>query len=356
MRKPFYWKARKGWYVKSPGGRRNVFLSTDETAAHEMWAEQVSAANLESSQAIVAAVLETYLEFAESRLTPAEYKRQLYYLADFSKLYGIDRVRTLKPHAVTRWLADHKTWGASSQRAAIGTVKRAFNWAMDEGLIIRNPFARVAKPGIVRREVLISDDQHKAMMMARDDGRGDPSTRKRSPKMERRKQLRDGAFRPVLVALRHSGARPGTIAAANVEDVSADFSTWTIKNHKTRKKTGRPLVIYLSPCLQTICRMAAAGRTEGPLFRDSRGRRWTPNAFRCRMRRLREKLGLPAGTVAYSFRHTYATNAITAGNDLATVAELLGHTDATMVARVYGHLAGEKEHLKRAAARAVKPR
>lgn len=337
MRKPFWWATRQAWYVKSPGGRRNIRLHENEKIAHEMWAEQVAADNLESSQSVVAAILESYLEFARARLSDAEYKRQSYYLALFANQYGMDRVRTLKPFHVTRWLADFPTWGPSSQRAAIGSLKRAFNWAEAEGLLNRNPLASVPKPGIVRREVLVSEDQHAAMMAAVDAGN--------------RSKRRGGAFKAVLMALRHSGARPGTIAAVRVEDVAPDFSTWTVAEHKTRKKTGRPLVVYLSPCLQTLTRALAAGRTEGPLFRDSRGRPWTRNSMRLRMQRLREKLGLPAGTVAYSFRHTFATRALTSGTDIATVAELMGHTDATMVARVYGHLAGEKEHLKQAAAK-----
>ncbi len=46
---------------------------------------------------------------------------------------------------------------------------------------------------------------------------------------------------------------------------------------------------------------------------------------------MRAKLGLPAGTVACSYRHSYATQAILNGTDVATVAELLGHGDVAMI-------------------------
>jgi site-specific recombinase XerD len=72
------------------------------------------------------------------------------------------------------------------------------------------------------------------------------------------------------------------------------------------------------------------------------------------MKQLRRKLDLPKGTVAYAYRHSYATRALMNGTDLATVAELLGHGDLKMLGQHYGHLDKQKEHLKRAAARAVR--
>jgi site-specific recombinase XerD len=117
----------------------------------------------------------------------------------------------------------------------------------------------------------------------------------------------------------------------------------------------RPLVIYLSPCLQTLTRIAMAAKGgQGPLFVNARGHAWRSNAINLRIRRLREKPGLPDGTVAYSHRHSFATQAILNGTDVATVAELLGHGDVGMIQKHYGHLAGEAEHLKAAAAKAVK--
>jgi site-specific recombinase XerD len=95
-------------------------------------------------------------------------------------------------------------------------------------------------------------------------------------------------------------------------------------------------------------------RTSGPLFLNSRGRAWTPNAISCRMKQLRKKLGLPLGTVAYAYRHSHATRALVNGADLATVAELLGHGDLKMLSQHYGHLDKLKDHLKRAAAVAVR--
>jgi integrase len=163
-----------------------------------------------------------------------------------------------------------------------------------------------------------------------------------------------GAFRAVLIALRHSGVRPGTIAAVQAEHVAADLSCWVLPKHKTRRKTGKPLVVYLSPYLQLLTRILLHFRPTGHLFLNARGTPWKPDAIARRFRRLRQRIGLPVGTVAYAYRHSFTTSAMLNGVDVATVAELLGHGNLTMIQKHYGHLTGAVEHLKAAAAKATR--
>jgi len=59
---------------------------------------------------------------------------------------------------------------------------------------------------------------------------------------------------------------------------------------------------------------------------------------------------------AYSYRHTFTTDALLAGVDLTKVAALLGHSDAAMVARVYGHVGKHGQPLRDAAASSVSGR
>jgi integrase len=311
----------------------------------------VAAGQSHGDDALLVAVAEKFLELTEGNVSRGYFQAVGKYVADFCSVHGDKQVRDLLPIHVTEWLAAHPAWGNASQRAAIAAVKRMLNWARKQRLIAVHPLADVEKPAGNRREHVITADEHAAMMQTADDGR---RPGERIGKLGRRPVRRDACFRQVLIALAHTGARPGMIGAARIEQLAADLSTLTIRDHKTRKKTGRPLVIYLTPCLQTLMRAVAAGRSSGPIFRNSRGEAWTSNAIRCRMRRLREKLGLPSGVVGYAYRHAFATKAIMAGNDVATVAELLGHRDVSMIQRHYGHLDQQKEHLVKAAARAVR--
>lgn len=72
-----------------------------------------------------------------------------------------------------------------------------------------------------------------------------------------------------------------------------------------------------------------SARKEGPLFLNSRGDPWTSEAMCCRMKNPQEKLGVPEGTVAYAYRHTWTTNAVLNGVNLAMVATMLGHKNTT---------------------------
>jgi site-specific recombinase XerD len=70
------------------------------------------------------------------------------------------------------------------------------------------------------------------------------------------------------------------------------------------------------------------------------------------MKRLKVELGLDPAVVFYSYRHTFLTNALERGVDVATVAELTG-TSISMIQKHYGHLASKHDHLRAAAARAM---
>lgn len=113
---------------------------------------------------------------------------------------------------------------------------------------------------------------------------------------------------------------------------------------------GRPLVVRCGPCLQTLTRILTHARPNGPMLLSAHYKPWPKDGIVLRFRRLREAVGLD-GVTAYSYRHTYATDALQAGISLPTVAALLGHVNPTMVSRVYGHLEKRSDHLSDAVAK-----
>jgi integrase len=238
-------------------------------------------------------------------------------------------VSKLRPFHLTRWL-DSQDWQTAGRHGGIASVKRALNWSVSEGLIENNPLKTVKTPAIDSRDVVLEPDELKKISSAT-----------------------DACFRLFLLALRSTGCRPGEISQLSADMVDLAAGTWTFKKHKTRRKTAKPRVVYLTPCMVALSRILMARRPKGPLFLNSQGRPWHRNAIGLRLRRLRKKLGLPNNTVAYAYRHTFATEGLVNGVPVATMAELLGHVDTRMVARHYGHLDKKVDHLKRAVLQAT---
>lgn len=64
---------------------------------------------------------------------------------------------------------------------------------------------------------------------------------------------------------------------------------------------------------------------NAPLFRGVRGGALSPRAIQKVMEQARLQLGLPATATPHAMRHSFATHLLTAGGDLRTIQELLGH-------------------------------
>jgi integrase len=61
------------------------------------------------------------------------------------------------------------------------------------------------------------------------------------------------------------------------------------------------------------------------------------------------KAGLPSGTTSHALRHHFASVLLAAGESVVAVAERLGHQDAGLVLRTYGHLMPDSEDRTRRA-------
>lgn len=317
MRKPFFRRERKAWYLWVGG--RQIRLHEKKAEAHEIWRRMVARGNPEASQPF-AALASAYLQDAKKRLSPARYAQVAHYIARFSHFYQ-GPCESLRPFDVAEWLSK-SGWGPTTRNTAAAILKRLYSWAVEQGLADRSPIAGLRKDTEQRRERTITRDEHAALVAGA------------SP-----------AFRPYLIALWLSGQRPATVATVEASQVRD--SRWVIERHKTRGKTGKPLVVYLSPCLLTLTRIAAERRRR--LFATAETK-----AMQRTFARLRDRLGLDKTITSYSYRHAYATTALLTQSP-ATVAALLGHTSPRMVMERYGHVEEASEHLAEAASKVRLP-
>lgn len=82
-----------------------------------------------------------------------------------------------------------------------------------------------------------------------------------------------------------------------------------------------------------------------PLFLGQRGKKLDPAIFQKQLRRLRASANLPESATPHAFRHSFATHLLSAGGDLRSIQELLGHASLSTTQR-YTHV--DKDRLLKA--------
>ena len=207
----------------------------------------------------------------------------------------------------------------------------AFKWAIKRKLVTFNPFLDVDRPRRKSRsrKCLVKPEQHQLIL-----------------------QTCEGNWRTrplcqLIIALEATGARPGELAAATAAEwneelqaiayVGDDRRRQDEFRHKTARLDKDRVIFFTGAALRTIRELIALHPT-GQLFRNRRGLPWTGTAICCAFMGLRDKVGMP-DLIAYSYRHTLATNWLKAGRSVDVLAELLGNSPET-IRRHYAHLIG----------------
>lgn len=277
---------------------------------------------------------DAFLQWIAQHRRPRTAENYTRYLDRFIKSVGNVKLHQLAPLHLMRW---GRTWHQ------IQAVQRWINWAVKKAKIMEeNPFVGVERPRLGIRKRVLNEGEKVSLMR-----RSLPS------------------YRRFLVALRETMARPQEMREVTWEEITweekprgleaalrggrAYFVLEEYKARDRRLDPDAPRVIPISPRLgRLLSRLRTRRRvTEGCIFRNCKEEEWTPNALRCRMRRLRKRVGIARDrrgetVVAYTFRHTMATLATKAGVRDRTLADLLGHTSTRTTAR-YQHL--DVQHL-----------
>ncbi len=337
--KPFYWAARKAWYlnVRINGRVQKRKLADTKKEAYDVWKANFQTAIVSKENPSFASLATKWLaqqvrRFERGEVSASWLNRVSRTTEAFSKL-------GMKSNEFTPLWCDEWTSGKSSNyaRTELATVKQVFTWAVTNKLLASNPMLGFRLPSTQSRNRILSFKEH--CQLCRAAGK---------------------KFKPLLRFAWMVGCRPGELRALMWRHIDADFGRAVLHDHKTARKVGKPRVIYFPTRAQRLLEKLKRDsqkplidrRTKQPIapsefvFINHRRRPWSKNAVILRMRRLREETGLDL--VAYNYRHTWITRAITSGIDIATVAELSGHNDVAMIARVYGHLDQNQNHLKQA--------
>jgi len=328
--RPYYRAHEKAWYATINGKPRQRLLvgrnnAADRRRAQEIFEQLKSTTTVPADSDPSVAILEAYLDYSLEHHARATYDLKRHHLNLFSAFAGRVKIRDLILHHATRLLSTQKEWSAWSKATFIRDLKACFNWARREGLISSNPFADLTKPRTESRQATLTRDE-----------------------LARILQSANPCFRRFLHALRHTGARPGDIARVTAAHFDEANCCWVLPQHKTRLHTGKAKVIWLTPVMLRTTRHLIRRFPAGPLFRTESGSQWKKNNIAQTFRRLKKRLGIDDKSVPYSLRHTFCTDALSAGVPIKTVAELVGHTSTRMIDMHYGHLDQKTEHLQEA--------
>jgi integrase len=330
--KPWFRKFDGWWYFQVSGQKVKLAKGKYNRAEAVQQFHLLMAGTRPANPKILTAaeVCDLFLGHSEKEHEPDTFEWHKRYLQSFCDRVGHLKAADLIPFHLSAWL-DANKWKAARRHATV-IVKRAFAWCREQGLLSTNPFESVSVPKGGKRYRVLTDDERKQILAV----------------------TRDRNFRDFLFAMRETGCRPGEVRKVTAADVDLEAGLWVLRKHKTAKKTGKPRIVYLTPAMVELCRRLIGANPEGPIFRGPRGNRpYSSNAIRTRFRRLRAKLPHLKGVVAYSYRHTYCTDALVNGVGVAQVAELMGHTSTDMVTSVYSKLSQQVAHLRDSARKAT---
>lgn len=345
MRKssPWYWEARNAWYVKIQGQRHLLGVHPEGAAKpakskksgrwnsppdiDEALRRLLSGESPQHSGDAVMNILDDFITWCKEHrasLTAERYKVFCQAFIDFKAdglKMGLLDVTTLSAKHVTQWLAEATTWGATTKRNAITALARAFNWAVKNRGLPRNPIRGMEKPEAHSRTGVVTPDEFEKLL----------------------KEIPDERFRDLLIVSYDCGGRPFEVKELEARHVQLAKQRAVIPKEEAKGRK-HPRTIYLPTerSLEIVRRLVDKHPT-GPLFRNRLGNKWTGLSVKCRLEDLDHVLGRRIRH--YDLRHARITDWLVAGVDSHVVAKLSGHRDTKMLDATYSHVTENYEFM-----------
>lgn len=227
------------------------------------------------------------------------------------------------------WIGAHKGWKSSStKRSKANWVKAAFNWAaLEAGLIKANPFR------------LVSYEE------------GDPREPVDDADFWAIYKLADRGFRWLMLFLRISGCRVGEASALTWGMVDFKKGIATLQKHKTRKKTKKPRLMFLTKealkLLRYMGRKAKDAGRDDFIFTNQLGNPWTKSTLDTKWSRLRKKAKVTDKAMIHGIRHAFGTRKCSRpGANIKLVSLAMGHSSVTTTEKFYCHLNDKIEAIR----------
>lgn len=379
----------RGWYVQID--RKKHFLGPDKQDAfaeyHRLMRQPKEKRQVSGNS--FAAVCDDFLDFVAKNNAEATFVFYRDLLQKFCAQHPDLRLDALRPFHVQRWVDGYSHLSKNSRRNHMRAVKRCVRWAKRMGYIDANPVEDLELPGAQSRESYLTDEEYAELL------------RFASP----------ASLKDLITVTWETGCRPQESLIVRASHVDLQNQRWIIPASEAKGER-YTRVIYLTDQALFITRKLMVSHPTGNLFCNSSGAPWTADTVNCAFDRIRQRMGKAvmaersvvvsddeieacvktlkktkrekgvlrekrptelrtearqkltkrlAVTLApryslYALRHTWATNALQRGVDSVTVAELMGHSDPSTLAKTYQHVSKNPKFMlaeaKRATARA----
>ena len=239
--------------------------------------------------------------------TVAAYRADLADFGQFLASVDVEALAVRRAH-VDAYAHHLRELGASDATIArrLACLSGFYRYALDEGLLERNPVAGVRRPRLSEdsQALGLDRDQTRALLGAADSA-----------------SARDRALLYLLVFL---GLRVSEAVGIDVEDLEAT------RGHETvwvRRKRDRRRQLVLAPPAATAVAAVRVGRERGALLVTSSGRRLDRHHAAKIIMRFARAAGLAAKVTPHALRHAFITHALDAGVALREVQDAAGHAD-----------------------------
>jgi integrase/recombinase XerD len=270
-------------------------------------------------------IVALYLDDAKSEICPAAHQEKARILNLFVEAHQDRQLSDYSPLDLKTWIRSHVAWLSGWTKARVNsTIQRCFNWAVAMRLIRFNPFRGVPRCRGEFRQAM-KDDELQTIL------------RNSAPE-----------FRRLVVFIAKVGCRTCEAYGLKWEHIDWQQCIAVLPIHKTVKKSGKPRILVLVPCIMRLLDWIRRRVADSPyVFINKWGLPWKNSAVSQRLGAIRRKQSLPLSCTLYCLRHRYGSNGVRAGLNLKTLAELMGHSRVSTT-ETYVHISGDVAHLLQA--------
>ena len=256
----------------------------------------------------------------EKRLTGNSldaYKRDIEMFQKYCDSRGIDDLINVENTDVVAYLLHLSETGKSpsTSNRKLASIRAFYKYAIEQGVVSKNPAANVKAPKIERKEIefLTVDEVETLLSM---------------PEGKNPKDLRDKAILELMYA---TGIKVNELIAANVEDINLRIGFFTCPGiiGKARivpigRMARQAIEVYLKEARDVLVK---DNLDERALFVNFYGNRMSRQGLWKILKSYGKKAGLEDKITPHILRNSFAVHMVQNGADLKSLQELLGHED-----------------------------